>query len=191
MKHLAVTGLILSFVMISCDTNSVLPEEEPEFKEQTAQIYGQGFEGDIINGAEANIFRTQNNGFFVDLAMPAPAPGSYQYPEGAEEGNPEVFTLWVFVFNDPEAEEFDAAYLGSAHVAEDISQAIKLNGHITSDTEPFTGEGQLTDPMEAKVRLTVAPHGELDADKLPGQLTTPSGGPDYWWITEFNPQDSL
>lgn len=187
MKHLTIISMVLSFIIASCETEP----EVPSFIDQTEQVFGQGFEGNIVNGAEANIFRKQNNGFFVDLTMPVPEPGSYDYPEGAEEGHPEVFTLWIFVFNNPEAEEFDAVYLGSAHVAEDTNLNIELNGHITSETEPFTGDGHLTDPLGAKVRLTVAPHGNLNSDKLPGQLTTPSGGPDYWWIAEFGASDDL
>lgn len=189
MKRIFIIILTLVPLLIGCGTESETPEKEPETFSQSAEVVGQGFEGATVSGAEANIFRTQNNGFFVDLSKPAPQPGSYDYPENAEQGDPEVFTLWIFVFNDPDSDQFDAAYLGSAYVADDLNQNIELNGHITQGTAPFTGEGTLEDAMNAYIRLTVAPHGQLDADKLPGQLTTPSGGPDYWWIAEFESPD--
>lgn len=185
MKKLTIIILIISILTTACGTESESPEEEPETITQTTNVIGQGFEGDPIGGSEANIFRTKTNGFYVSLTKPTPDPGSYSYPEGADQGNPEVFTLWIFVFNDPDSDQFDAAYLGSAHVADDMNQPIDLNGHITSETEPFTGDGILENAMDAHVRLTVAPHGELDSEKLPDQLTTPSGGPEYWWIAEF------
>jgi len=38
--------------------------------------------------------------------MPTPEPGSYTYPQGptasGEPGHPETFSLWVFIFFNPE-----------------------------------------------------------------------------------------
>lgn len=180
MKYLTLTGVILTLLFISCDTT----DNNSSSVMETINVTGQGPDGDIISGAQASLLRTADNGFFVDLSMPLPESGSYNYPEDTESGHPEVFTLWVFVANNPDAEGFDAAYLGSAHVAGD--GPITLNGHVTAQTEPFTGDGRLEDPMGAKIWLRVAPHGTLNADKLPGQLTTPSGSPEHWWFADFN-----
>ena len=46
----------------------------------------------------------QANGIAVSVKMPAPEPGSYEYPPnppGIEPGHPEVFTLWAFVLTTP------------------------------------------------------------------------------------------
>lgn len=171
---------LLLLLLISCDTT----DSNSTSVRETTTVTGQGPDGDLINGAEASLLRTDDSGFYVNLTMPLLEPGSYIYPEDTVTGSPEVFTLWIFVSNDPEAEGFDAAYLGSAHVAEDDGP-IRLNGHINVQTEPFTGDGQLEDPMGAKIWLRVAPHGTLNAEKLPGQLTTPSGSAEHWWFVDF------
>lgn len=179
MKYPMTIMITLLLLLISCDTT----DNDSSSVQETASVTGQGPDSDVINGAKASLLRTEDNGIYVDLSMPLPESGSYTYPEGTEAGYPEVFTLWIFVSNDPDAEGFDAAYLGSAHVADD--GPITLNGHITIQTEPFTGDGQLRDPMGAKIWLRVAPHGTLNADKLPGQLTTPSGSAEHWWFVDF------
>lgn len=180
MKYSITIISIFLLLLISCDTT----DSDSTSVRETTTVTGQGPDGNLINGAEASLLRTEDNGFYVDLTMPLPEPGSYIYPEGTETGSPEVFTLWIFVSNDPGAEDFDAAYLGSAHVAED-DRPIKLNGHINIQTEPYTGDSQLEDPMGAKIWLRVAPHGTLKAEKLPGQLTTPSGSAEHWWFADF------
>lgn len=180
MKYSITIMTTLVLLLMSCDTT----DSNSASVRETTSITGQGPDGDLINGAEASLLRTEDNGFYVDLTMSLPEPGSYNYPEGTETGSPEVFTLWIFVSDDPDAEGFDAAYLGSAHVAEEDGP-IRLNGHITIQTEPYTGDGQLEDPMGAKIWLRIAPHGTLNAEKLPGQLTTPSGSAEHWWFADF------
>lgn len=147
MKYLMIIGMAFSFLLISCNTT----DNNSSTVQETTTVTGQGSDGNVISGAEASLLRTEDNGFFVDVSMPLQEPGSYNYPEGTETGNLEVFTLWVFVSNDPDVEGFDAAYLGSAHVAADDGP-ITLNGHVLPiRTEPFAGDGQLEDPMGAKI----------------------------------------
>lgn len=148
---------------------------------ETADVFGQGMSGSVVAGAEATIRRTPN-GISTKLSMPTPEPGTYAYPEGADEGHPEAFTLWVFVFNDPESEEWDGAFHGAGHAVG--GRHLNLSGHIALNTEPFVGE-MLENPEGAKVHLAVAPHGALDPDKLPEQIKTPSGTPDHWWFALF------
>lgn len=42
----------------------------------------------------------------LDLTMTTPTPGTYVYPDTVpvtRQASPEAFTMWVFIFNDPEA----------------------------------------------------------------------------------------
>ena len=45
---------------------------------------------------------TAHDGLAASVRMATPASGEYLYPAGTEPGHPEVFTLWMFVFNHPE-----------------------------------------------------------------------------------------
>lgn len=127
----------------------------------------------------------------VELTMPTPEPGSYQYPSGPEggawtdeEGPPEAFSLWVFVFDDPEDPDWTAAFLGAGHIVS--GPQLTLSGQISRNTEPFLGEA-LSNPRGARVHLAVAPHGALDAALLPEQIQTPTQpGPDIWWLALFD-----
>lgn len=139
-------------------------------------------------GGDATLRRTPN-GISVTLSMPPPEPGSYQYPDPSstatnEVGPPEAFSLWVFVFDDPEAEDWSGAFLGAGHIVGGPN--LRLSGHISRKTEPFLGD-RLQNPDGARVHLAVAPHGALDPGLMPGQIQTPSGpGPDIWWLALFD-----
>lgn len=155
---------------------------------ETADIIDQG--EDVMTGSvlveDGATLRRTPNGISVRVSMPTPAPGTYDYPEGTEEGHPEAFTLWVFVFNDPEAAGPDGAFLGGGHVVG--GPHLDLSGHISKKTEPFVAfvdDGLLENPAEAKVLLRVAPHGAQDPDRLPEQIKVPSGDPSFWWSAVF------
>jgi hypothetical protein len=178
----------------SFDTDAVAtsahaaPPASPAVQTETADIFGQGPDGPVVAEGGATLRRTPN-GISVSVSMPTPAPGSYLYPDPSptatdEVGPPEAFTLWVFVFNDPEAEDWDGAFLGAGHVVGGPN--LKLTGHVSTQTEPFAG-ARLDDPQGAEVHVAVAPHGALDADRMPAQIQTPSGpGPDIWWLAVFD-----
>lgn len=75
---------------------------------ETADVIGQGPAGPVVSTDGATIQRNQS-GISIQLTMPTPEPGSYDYPpanafhpEGARPGHPEAFSLWVFVFNHPD-----------------------------------------------------------------------------------------
>lgn len=73
----------------------------------------------------------------LEIRMPTPLPGSYNYPEDVpplRQASPEVFTAWAFVFNHPEQctaegppqcgpDDFTDAARGGVY---------NLAGHITS-----------------------------------------------------------
>lgn len=160
------------------------------FKE-TVDVFGQGLDGDVVAEDGATLRRTPN-GISVKVSMPTPEPGDYQYPDPSptatdEEGPPEAFTLWVFVFDDPESKDFTGAFLGAGHVVDGPN--LTLSGRVSKKTEPFVGE-PLSNPGTAEVHLAVAPHGALDPELMPGQIQTPSGpGPDVWWLAFFEALD--
>lgn len=196
---IVLTPLLAAASIVSCDSAPVAPVGEPQTQSagqldaagagaavasarSVADVFGQGVGGVVVAEDAAEIRRT-SNGISVKVSMPTPEPGTYSYPEGAEEGHPEAFTLWVFVFNDPDADEWDGAFHGAGHVFG--GPHLTLSGHISRNTEPFVGES-LENPGGAKIHLAIAPHGSLSPDLLPEQISTPSGTPDHWWWAMFD-----
>lgn len=157
---------------------------------QTEDVYGQGPEGDVVMEDGATLRRT-NDAIQAKVQMPTPQPGSYDYPdpEGptvSEEGHPEGFSLWVFVFDDELGgfgdNPWSSAFFGAGHMVG--GDTLTLSGQINENSEPFVGF-PLENPREAEVHLAVAPHGGLDPDLMPDQIKTPGGGPEHWWFAVF------
>lgn len=219
------TLLFASVLLFGCtDADLLAPEHEAVtaadaatnnsvgVQTETADVFGQGPDGDIVAEDGATLRRTPN-GISVKLQMPTPEPGTYTYPSGPEggawtdeEGPPEAFTLWAFVFNNPEecehadGEAPEGIECGSGDLGERAGGGaffvaghlfggpnLTLSGHISKNTEVFQDMGvQLEKPKEAEVHLAVAPHGALDSDLLPEQIQTATGpGPDIWWLALF------
>lgn len=204
-------------LFVGCEAPVLTPESdgtapEPELNAsgvviETTDVFGQGPMGPVVAEDGATIRRTPN-GISMKLSMPTPAPGSYTYPSGPpggawtdEEGPPEAFTLWAFIFNNPEAcgtpFECTSADLGppanggAFFVAGHIfgGPNLTLSGQISKNSEPFptpTPGVPLENTMGAHVHLAVAPHGALDPSLLPEQIQTPTQpGPDIWWLALF------
>ncbi len=150
------------------------------------------------------------------LAMPTPEPGSYRYPQGptasGEPGFPETFSLWAFVFFNPEAcvGPCDGADLvGNPDV---VAGAFNAGGHVVGGpnlilagsvnhaspsfplglehrTETLGEAFALGYDLEgAEIHLAVAPHGGLDPELLPESISTPVGTAADWWIALFSPR---
>lgn len=166
---------------------------------QTEDVFGQGPDGPVVAEDGATLGRTRN-GISINLSMPTPEPGTYTYPSGPEggawtdeEGPPEVFSLWCFVF-DPGQDPFEGrpgewtgVYAVTGHVVG--GSTLTLSGHASTNGDPFLGQA-VENPREAEVHLAVAPHGALDPNLLPEALNTPTGpGPDIWWLALFDPPD--
>ena len=103
-------------------------------------------------------------------------------------GHPETFSLWVFVFDDelgPFADNpWTSVFVGADHVVG--GPTLTLSGHISTSTEPFAGF-DLENPQDVAVHLAVAPHGALDPELMPEQITTPTHpGPAIWWVALFD-----
>jgi hypothetical protein len=162
---------------------------------QTSDVFGQGPLGPVVAADGATVLRTPN-GISTSLSMPTPEPGTYTYPTEGEAfsgpGRPEVFTLWVFVFDldqppfDPEEGVFwTGVFAAAGHTVGGPN--LTFNAHVSKNSEPLAGE-KLVSPDKAEVHLAVAPHGALDAEMMPEQIQTPTGpGPDIWWLALFDP----
>jgi len=177
---------------------------------ETADVVGQGLAGPVVAADGAAILRTPN-GVAAKLVMPTPVPGSYTYPVGPTgsgvAGHPEAFSLWVFIFFNPE--ECAGAICGPADLMNDpdvVAGAYNAGGHLEGGAnltlEGFVNKSSFTfggpnaetigqayamgyNLADAEIHLAVAPHGALDPTLLPGSISTPVGGPPQWWIAIF------
>jgi hypothetical protein len=177
---------------------------------EQADVVGQGMGGPTVAEDGAKILRTAD-GVSASVSMPTPVPGSYAYPVGPTAsgvpGHPEAFSLWVFVFFNPE--ECAAVPCGPGDLINDpdvVAGAFNVGGHLVSGpnltltghvnpgTPTFGGAmaetlgealSQGFDLADAEIHVAVAPHGALDPELLPAQIKTPVGTPDFWWIALF------
>jgi len=168
---------------------------------ETADVLDQG-EGAVYAPDGAQLVR-QANGIAASVKMPTPEPGSYLYPDGTTPGHPEVFTLWMFVFNHPEHctdpcgpddmtnpdVEF-GVYNPAGHV--NAGETLNLSGRVgvgdTADAPPGITPHDLSNPAGALVHLAVTSHGALDPATLPNEFRIPtgSGACGCWWIARFD-----
>lgn len=178
---------------------------------QTADIGSQGTEADPVSVDGANLQR-ERDGIRVTTQMPTPTPGSYEYPTadmvppGSPEhpeplvggaGEPETFTLWIFIFNhpelctdacndddlDPDAPAKGGVYQGDGRIAD--QEQLVLEGGVRVGQEPARGSA-LENPHGAVVHIAIAPHGKaLEGQELRRQLNGPIGNPTLWWGAAF------
>jgi hypothetical protein len=179
---------------------------------ESADVVGQGLAGPLVAADGASINRGANS-VGARLVMDTPEPGSYTYPVGPTgsgvAGHPEAFSLWVFVFFNPDA--CNSNPCGPADLINDpdvVAGAFNAGGHVTSSAKltlagsvglgspTFGGANAETlaqglamgyDLAGADIHLAVAPHGALDPALLPGSISTPVGGPGHWWLAIFPP----
>ncbi len=172
---------------------------------EPADVVGQGPGGAVVAANGANLVRT-SDGINIKLRMPTPAPGTYLYPPpngfqpSVYQGHPEVFTGWAFIFNYPDQCSdgvcgFDdlgpdkpakgAAYNYAGHAVG--GSTLRLSGRIHVGDTPFPAVpgAPLENPLGAEVHIAIAPHGALQPDLLPMQITTPIGTTDHWWLAIF------
>ena len=192
--------LLTVLILVGLETGTAVAENNMEY----ADVFGQGVAGPVIAMDGARLVRTDNH-LIINVRVPTPEPGSYDYPPGnawnndAYPGKPEAFSLWAFVFNDPASctgggpgvcTGADARNgtpgAGAFNVAGRLvaGRVLQLNGNVTFASTPFGG-APLTDPQTAEVHLAIAPHGALQPETMPNQFQTPIGGPEFWWIAVF------
>jgi hypothetical protein len=121
-------------------------------------------------------------------------------------GHPEAFSLWVFIFFNPEAcavpfacgpgdltgnpAVVAGAFNAGGHLA--AGPHLTMSGRVTEQSLVFPPQASfpLAETLrqaldegyaiaDAEIHLAVAPHGGLDPDLLPAQTTTPAGNPSY------------
>jgi hypothetical protein len=181
---------------------------------QTAAMSRQGGTGSTLDENEARLTR-RTDGLVAAVDARTPVPGSYEYPvadmiptwadphprvaAGASDA-PEVFTVWLFVFNAPELctdgtcdlDDLgaDAAASGGSYQLDGLiadGEKMAFFGHIRLGENPLNG-APLTNPAGAEVHVAIAAHGRA----LPGadgwrQLNGPVGNPTLWWAATFEP----
>lgn len=168
---------------------------------ETADVYEQG--GAAIHAADGARLVRQADGVHVSLRMPTPEPGSYLYPDGTTPGSPEVFTLWMFVFNHPEhctepcgpddttnPDVKFGVYNPAGHV--NAGRWLNLSGRAgvgdPAGAPPGIDPYPLSNPGGAQIHLAVTSHGGLDPSTLPGEFRVPtgSGACGCWWTAIFD-----
>ncbi len=203
-------ALLVAIVVVTAQLAQ--SDERPGW--QSADIGGQGGSDPPVAADGAHLLR-RPDGLMIQIELPTPSPGTYEYPTdqmvppgapphprvsvGASDA-PEVFTVWVFVFNSPAActdQTCDVDDLGVDTEARGGSY--QLDGLVADhDTLAFTGRirpGQpamngatLDAPESAEVHVAIAPHGRwlAGADGW-RQLNGPIGNPTLWWAASFEP----
>ena len=183
----------------------------------TADVMDQGLAG--VYAEDGATLRRTRNAIQIRIDMPTPEPNTYTYPDPGEHptaappGHPEVFTLWAFVFNNPEdcvAGPHDCGVADLGLVMETAGAEnpgglavfgvaghpvggpnLTLSGSISTSHDPFAPIfAGLTNPAGAEVHLAVAPHGGLNPEIMPEQASTPAGTPDMWWTALFLAPDA-
>ena len=210
MKTLACLIAVVSLVLPSSPTYA------KGAVKQTVDVIGQGTDPPVVVSPDgASLIRTKN-GITASINMPTPVSGSYEYPPvnpfqtvAPVAGTPEVFTGWLFFFNDPENCEVpnqcsppppgapapNDFTLGKGGVYNFAGHAISgrssLNmvGHISVGETQFGGPFALDNPTGAEFHLAVAPHGLLVPELMPQQINTPVGNPSFWWLARLPAPD--
>jgi hypothetical protein len=178
---------------------------------ETANLVGQGPTGSIVAAEGASIMRTSSS-VIAKVVMDTPEAGSYTLGAGATgsqiHGSPAAFSLWVFVFFNPE--ECAAAVCGPGDLINNpavVAGAFNAGGHIeggpnltlagsvNASRVTFGGPNAETigqalamgySLADADIHLAVAPHGQLTPELLPLQISTPVGTPANWWLAFFD-----
>lgn len=188
---------------LSVATTLAAPASWGQTSKETVNVVGQGPGGPVVSVNGATLWRS-NTGLSASLTMPTPAPGTYAYPppnafqDEVFVGHPEAFSFWMFVFNFPElctapcdandfapAPAMGGAFNAGGHVVGGPN--LQLSGRVSINSEPFRG-GPLLEPRTAEVHLAVAPHGALQPDLMPVQITFPIGSSPFWWLAMFIPE---
>ncbi len=194
---IAITAAIAAGLALLFTTTSTASARAPE----RVDVLDQG--GEEVYAPDGARLVRQTNGLAASIKMPTPESGEYIYPEGKVPGYPEVFTLWMFVFNYPEncsgecgpddmtnSEVEFGAYNVAGHVT--AGKSMTLSGRIGVGEEagapPEITPHNLSNPAGAEVHLAVTSHGGLAPATLPTELSTPTGngGCGCWWLAFFN-----
>ena len=204
-KAAAIGLVVATLALTSCGGD--------EAKGEVSNVMEQGASESILAVDGAELVRNAD-GIRLRETVPTPPPGSYEYPVAdmvppwgipqpevspGSEDEPEVFTLWMAVFNNPDlctdsacdADDLtpDAAAQGGVYQADgrvaDESE-IEFAGAVRLGQDPSTGSA-LENPLGAEIHTFIAPHGRaLTGPDLWSQLNGPVGTPALWWDAVFS-----
>lgn len=133
------SALVAGMLLVVSTAIPVGAEETSEtaFEVSNAPTEAFGPDAALLRPEDARIMRADDR-LVVEVDMPTPIPGTYVYPPGLPEERrapPEAFTLWVFIFNRPEAciSSETPPHCG----ADDFTEAVRAGiygvaGHVTS-----------------------------------------------------------
>ncbi|MEM9565318.1 MAG: hypothetical protein AAGA93_22035 [Actinomycetota bacterium] len=179
---------------------------------QSADLHGQGDQTQTYANDAVELVR-RDDGLTVTVDFPTPEPGSYEYPtadmvppsaaphppiDPGDETTAEVFTLWLFAFNQPGrctdgACDLDdigdgAAAQGGIYQVDGrlaTGATVDFGGTIRIGQRPSAG-APLFNPADAEVHVAVAPHGRvLSGPDLWRQLNGSVGDTTRWWAAAF------
>lgn len=180
---------------------------------ERSDVLGQGGEGPPLATGGAELFRSPD-GLRARIDVPTPVPGSYEYPTAdmvrdesvihpevvpGSGTEPEVFTLWMFVFNYPDQcdDECDGNDIGPDTSA--LGGVFQVDGRI-ADRERLVMAGRvrlgqvaangvaLENPLDAEVHYAIAPHGRAAGGAGTWvQLNNAIGAIPWWWGAAFLP----
>lgn len=182
-------------------------------KWQTGAIGVQGA-SDVAMTDDGARLQRRADGILIEVAVPTPTSGTYEYPTSdmippwaephpsISPGSgraPEVFTLWLFAFNESSLctnAQCDLDDLASGAAARGGSY--QLDGRVGEGTElsfsanvrlgqpPMSGV-PLDDPLNAEIHVAIAPHGRFHSGEDGWrQLNGPVGNPTLWWAASFD-----
>lgn len=213
-RHQLLIGIAIAAAVVAIGVGALAMLRSDDNGAEFADVSGQGGAEPLLAADGAQLTR-RADGLVAELSVRTPAPGSYEYPTpdlvppwaaphprvvpGASDV-PEVFTAWVFVFNEPrlctdgvcDLDDLgvDAPALGGSYQLDGLiadKETMVFSGRIRTGADAIDG-ARLTNPETAEVHFSIAPHGRA----LPGadgwrQLNGPLGNPTLWWAATFVP----
>ena len=131
-----VAGAAMAFALASSGSVAAqTTEQAQDVLNKPTEVLSPGLE--LIKAEDALLTRYEDR-LVLEITMDAPTPATYVYPDSVppeRQASPEVFTVWAFVFNHP-----DACTSGSEGLAcgvDDFTEAVKagaygVSGHVTA-----------------------------------------------------------
>jgi len=183
-RRAASISVALSATLMFTTTAVAQPQPEQADGVENGPIEVLGGEP-TLRAEEATVTRYDDRLVF-DVRMDTPWPGSYVYPEEVPDERkaaPEVFTAWVFVFNNPEhcVDADEGGSCGGDDFSEEVRGGVYgLAGHVSSvDHEGGSfildrgTDGQIV--LRGEIRVGDEPRPDLPPDTTTYPLGNPLG----------------
>ena len=135
--------------------------------------------------AENALIERSPDGITISMHMPTPEAGSYTYPEtvpAERQAQPEVFTGWAFVFNNPEqcVTNPEPPRCGPQDFNDKVKFGVyTFGGHVNSLDTHSSGEIVVNEATDGDVVLTGSVMtGQEQLPMPPDTLTFPMDNPE-------------